>query len=247
MKTPARALRSASLARGPDPLCGAAPRGGPEARRLVDAQLERIFAKKEFEAKKFGPSRWTRRRQGLHDARAVARRRRRRRTSSATTRPPERGASSSPAAALTPPPERKAPEIDDYAWSKDGKRLLVFTNTKKVWRRNTRGDYWVLDLAAAKAAEARRRRARSPRSCSPSSLPTERGSPTCAPTTSGSRTSPSGEITRLTSDGSATIVNGTSDWVYEEEFDLRDAFRWSPDGKSIAYWRFDSSGVGEFR
>ena len=56
----------------------------------------------------------------------------------------------------------------------------------------------------------------------------------------------SGAITRLTSDGSPTSINGTSDWVYEEEFDLRDAFRWSPDGQSIAYWHFDSTGVEFF-
>ena len=48
-----------------------------------------------------------------------------------------------PAGAATPL------DIDDYAWSSDGKRLLVFTNTRKVWRQNTRGDYWVLDLASS--------------------------------------------------------------------------------------------------
>src|SRR5262249_54157569 len=53
-------------------------------------------------------------------------------------------------------------------------------------------------------------------------------------------------ITRLTADGSGTIVNGTSDWVYEEEFELRDAYRWSPDGRAIAYWHFDTQGVGQF-
>ncbi len=55
-----------------------------------------------------------------------------------------------------------------------------------------------------------------------------------------------GQITQLTSDGSETIINGTSDWVYEEEFGVRDGFRWSPDGRSIAYWQFDSTGVGIF-
>ena len=56
----------------------------------------------------------------------------------------------------------------------------------------------------------------------------------------------SGNETRLTTDGSATIINGTSDWVYEEELGLRDAFRWSPDGTRIAYWRFDQSAVKSF-
>ena len=55
-----------------------------------------------------------------------------------------------------------------------------------------------------------------------------------------------GKITQLTTDGSSTIINGTSDWVYEEELALRDCFRWSPDGRKIAYWQFDTSNVGIF-
>ena len=39
----------------------------------------------------------------------------------------------------------------------------------------------------------------------------------------------------------ARIINGTFDWVYEEELDLRDGFRWSPDGRRIAYWQLDAS------
>ena len=56
----------------------------------------------------------------------------------------------------------------------------------------------------------------------------------------------SGAITPLTTDGSRTVINGTFDWVYEEELNLRDGFRWSPDGKRIAYWQLDDSGVGDF-
>ena len=53
-------------------------------------------------------------------------------------------------------------------------------------------------------------------------------------------------ITQLTTSGSNTVINGTSDWVYEEEFGLRNGFRWSPDGKRIAYWQFDTAGVRTF-
>jgi dipeptidyl-peptidase-4 len=53
-------------------------------------------------------------------------------------------------------------------------------------------------------------------------------------------------IAQLTMDGSADVINGTSDWVSEEELRLRNCFRWSPDSQSIAYWQFDQSGVGEF-
>lgn len=56
----------------------------------------------------------------------------------------------------------------------------------------------------------------------------------------------SGRTWRLTSDGSEKVINGTSDWVYEEEFDIRDAFRWSPDSTRIAYWQFDTSKVKNF-
>ena len=54
------------------------------------------------------------------------------------------------------------------------------------------------------------------------------------------------KVIALTTDGSPTLINGTSDWVNEEELDIRDAFRWSPDGRSIAFWQFDTTGVGQF-
>jgi dipeptidyl-peptidase-4 len=53
----------------------------------------------------------------------------------------------------------------------------------------------------------------------------------------------SGRATRLTTDGSDDVINGTTDWVYEEELGLQDAFRWSPDSRRLAYWRFDQSAV----
>jgi len=135
--------------------------------------------------------------------------------------------------------------IEDYAFSQDGKHVLVFTNTRKVWRYHTRGDYWVLEIGSGSlkklggdAPEA--------------SLMFAKFSP------DGTRVGyvrehdlyveelGKGTLTRLTRDGSATQINGTSDWVYEEEFDLRDAWRWSPDGKSIAFWHFDSTDVPQY-
>jgi dipeptidyl-peptidase-4 len=55
-----------------------------------------------------------------------------------------------------------------------------------------------------------------------------------------------GEIKRITQDGSDLVINGGSDWVNEEELDLHDCFRWSPDGKRIAFWQFDLHNVGDF-
>ena len=58
---------------------------------------------------------------------------------------------------------------------------------------------------------------------------------------------PGARITPITSDGSRYIVNGTFDWVYEEELFCRDGWRWSPDSQHIAYWQLNSEGVKEFQ
>jgi dipeptidyl-peptidase 4 len=137
-------------------------------------------------------------------------------------------------------------EVEDYDWGPGDTLLLLFTNTRRVWRRNTRGDYWVLNtksgvlrqLGGAGAPEA--------------SLMYAKFAP------SGDRVAyvrrgdiyverlADGTITRLTTDADSLHVNGMSDWVYEEEFGLRDGFRWSPDGTRIAFWRFDMTGVRTF-
>jgi dipeptidyl-peptidase 4 len=146
---------------------------------------------------------------------------------------------------LVPADEKKALSIDNYSFSADMNQVLIFTNSKRVWRQNTRGDYWVLDR---KSGALKKLGAGGP----PSTLMFAKFSP------DGTKVAyvrfnniyvenlRSGEITRLTTDGSEKIVNGTSDWVYEEEFEIRDAFRWSPDGTRIAYWQFDTSGVKTF-
>ncbi len=55
-----------------------------------------------------------------------------------------------------------------------------------------------------------------------------------------------GKEIQLTNDGSENIINGRFDWVYEEEFGISDGWRWSPDGKSIAFWRLDQSRVPDY-
>ncbi len=149
------------------------------------------------------------------------------------------------AAMLWVPDEGRALGIEDYAFSPDGTRLLLFTDSERVWRQNTRGEYYVLPLDGSRAP--RRLGGRLPKS----SLMFAKWSP------DGSRVAyvaahdlyveaPGSEPVRLTRDGSATLINGTFDWVYEEEFDCRDGFRWSPDGSRIAFWQLDAEGVGEF-
>jgi dipeptidyl-peptidase-4 len=137
-------------------------------------------------------------------------------------------------------------DIDDYDWAPGDSLLLVFTNTRRVWRRNTRGDYWVLNrnsgalkkLGGPAAAEATLMYAKfSPKGDRVAYV--RRGDIYV-------ETLSDGTVTPLTADADSLHVNGMTDWVYEEEFDLRDAFRWSPDGKMIAFWRFDMTGVRTF-
>ena len=150
-----------------------------------------------------------------------------------------------PAARLVPEGSAKPLDIEDYSWSDDEKQLLVFTNSKPVWRTNTRGDYWALDLATWKLRKLGG-------DAAPSTLMFAKFAP------DGRRVGyvrdfnlyvedlDSGTLTQLTKDGSRQNINGTFDWVYEEELGLKDGWRWSPDGKNIAFWQLAADSVRNF-
>ena len=55
-----------------------------------------------------------------------------------------------------------------------------------------------------------------------------------------------GAVKQLTFDGTKKLINGTFDWAYEEEFDDRDGFRWSPDSRALAYWQIDASKIKNY-
>src|SRR5680860_1670627 len=57
---------------------------------------------------------------------------------------------------LIPEGQDKPLTIGDYNWSADNAKLLIFTNTRKVWRLHTRGDYWVLDLSTNRLSQVGR-------------------------------------------------------------------------------------------
>jgi dipeptidyl-peptidase-4 len=148
-------------------------------------------------------------------------------------------------------PEGKEKPLDianqgNLVWSPDETKLLIYTNTKKVWRVNSRGDYWILDLETKALQQLGAE-------FEPSTLMFAKFSPDSKRVAYVQNRDiyvedlKSGRIKKLTSRHKDTIINGTTDWVYEEEFQIRDAFQWSPDGKSIAYLQFDTEGVGEFQ
>lgn len=135
--------------------------------------------------------------------------------------------------------------VRSISWSADNRKVLVYTNTLRVWRYDTRGDYWVLDLSDKSFRQIGKDRPES-------SLMFAKFSPDASKVAYVSENNiyvedlASQSVKQLTTDGSETIVNGTFDWVYEEEFACRDGFRWSPDGQYIAYWQSDTEGTGVF-
>lgn len=133
--------------------------------------------------------------------------------------------------------------INSYAFSKDETKLLIGTNQEAVYRHSSLSDFYIYDLSSKKSTKltdgAKQRLA---------------------------EFSPTGSMvafvkennlfiknlitdteTKVTSDGKWNeVINGGTDWVYEEEFAFNQAFFWSPDGLSLAYYRFDESMVKEF-
>lgn len=146
---------------------------------------------------------------------------------------------------LVPKNETEPLSIRNFFFSPDNTKLLIYTNSKKVWRYDTRGDYWVLDLKSHRLQQVGKSRPAS-------SLMFAKFSPDGSKVAYVSEYNlyvddlTTGVSARLTSGGNRKLINGTFDWAYEEEFACRDGFRWSPDSKKIAYWQIDASKVKSY-
>ncbi|MEQ1634212.1 MAG: DPP IV N-terminal domain-containing protein, partial [Planctomycetota bacterium] len=151
-----------------------------------------------------------------------------------------------PADSLRRPGDETPLQIEDYAISTNRGEYLVFTESQRVWRQNTRGEYFVVRPAAASPP------LRVGGSLPKSSLMFAQYSPdgSAIAFVSGNdvyiQDDLQAEPRQVTTGGSRTLIHGTFDWVYEEEFDCRCGFRFSPDGTRIAFWELDCSSVGEF-
>lgn len=148
-------------------------------------------------------------------------------------------------AQLTHPETKKYLTVQSYTFNHNNTRFLFFTNTKKVWRYNTKGDYWILDIIANKLVKLGK-------NLPAQSLMFAKFSPDGKKVAYVSDHNifveeiSSGTITKITTDGSRKLINGTFDWAYEEEFGCRDGFRWSPDGNKIAFWQVDATRIRDY-
>ena len=218
----------------------------PTQKKALDPHLslERIFESQEFTPEHFGPVRWMK--DGVSYTTLE---------SSGSVKGAKdivlyRAASGKrkilvPAQKLIPKGVAPPLTIEDYDWSADGKLLVVFTNSQRVWRRNTKGDFWILNLATGKLTQLGAGFAASSLQFAKIS-PSGQQAAYVQENDLYSEDIASGKIVRLTFDGCETMINGTGDWVYGEELDIRDGFRWSPDGRFISFWQFDVSGIRDY-
>ena len=144
---------------------------------------------------------------------------------------------------LIEPGTKDTLKIEEYNWSESGKKLMIKTDSKRVWRRNSLARFYIYDLKVNKIT------------------PVYEGDELI----SNAKLSPdetmvgyvldnniyikdlnSGKTIQITKDGSDVIINGQFDWVYEEEFGIADGWLWSPDSKKIAFWRLDQSEIPLF-
>ncbi|MDD2983006.1 MAG: S9 family peptidase [Crocinitomicaceae bacterium] len=135
--------------------------------------------------------------------------------------------------------------IDDYDFNQQEDKILITSEMQSVYRRSYVANFFIFDLKTKKI----------------SALDSKRlGSTLAEFSPDGTKVAyvfennmyvkdlASNKITAITTDGlSNSIINGTTDWVYEEEFAITKGFSWSFDSKNIAFLRFDESAVKEFQ
>jgi dipeptidyl-peptidase 4 len=220
----------------------------PEPKQAADdlglLTLDRIFNSGEFRAQSYGPISWLSKQGGyamlapsmqVKDAQDIVR------------VDPATGNSEVlvSAAHLIPKGETKPLTIEEYHFSANEAHVLIYTNSQRVWRKNTRGDYWLLDIGSgdlrklggdAKAA-ALHNATFSPDGTKVAYVRERNLFVEDVPTA---------KIKQLTATDSQYTLNGMFDWVYEEEFFLYDGYRWSPDSQMIAFWQLDTKGVDDY-
>ena len=129
-----------------------------------------------------------------------------------------------------------------YTLSADESKVLLSTKLRSIYRRSSLGVYYVYDLETKELVQVADEAIQEP-TFSPDASKVAYG----LDNNIYIKDLASGATTQVTKDGAKNkVINGITDWVYEEEFAFVRAFDWNADGDKIAYIRFDESEVPEF-
>ncbi len=138
-------------------------------------------------------------------------------------------------------PKGRIENLEGYVFSPDESKMLIETETEHIYRHSTRAHYYLYANGRLEPLFEQGKQRYATFSPDGSKVAFVHENDLYCKDLS------SGQITRITHDGKRNhIINGATDWVYEEEFSFARAFQWAPDSKSIAYYRFDESEVPEF-
>jgi len=134
--------------------------------------------------------------------------------------------------------------VDDAIMNKEGTLLLLKTETSQIYRHSYSTIYYTYDIATKTTQLLYKTDV--PQTLATFS-PDGKKVGFVAANNLFFKNLTTNAITQLTQDGKLnSIINGTTDWVYEEEFAITQGFQWSPDSKYLAFMRFDESNVKEF-
>lgn len=139
--------------------------------------------------------------------------------------------------------QKEGISIDEYAFSPDETKILIATKTDKIYRHSTISEYYIWDTKIEKLTPLSDGGKQRLASFSPD------GSKVAFVRNNNFfiKDLVSGKEDQITTDGFYNnIIYGTTDWVYEEEFEFTKAYFWSPDGNKLAFYRFDESKVKEY-
>jgi dipeptidyl-peptidase-4 len=138
-------------------------------------------------------------------------------------------------AGVTLPGTNQPFTYDSFQWAQDSKHLVFQTNFQPIYRRSGISDFYIYSLGDRSLKLATRGARTAELSPNGALLGFERGGDMYVTNLS------TQQERRLTRDSAAHVFNGHFDWVYEEEFGLAQAWKWSPDSRYIAYWQLDDS------
>ncbi len=139
--------------------------------------------------------------------------------------------------------DNKKIPLNNYEFSSDEAKVLISSNTEGIYRHSSKSDYYTYDLATKKMDKVSTGEKQLYATFSPNA-------DKVAFVKSNNlyfKDLKTGAEIQITNDGKkGSIINGASDWVYEEELVLVKAFKWSPDGSKLAFYKFDESEIKEW-